>query len=259
MPRSEAPARPSTRGRVADARPALLLREQRRRRRRVRVAGVAVLVLLLVAGLAYLLGWSSVLSVSRVEVSGLVLLSEDEVLEAGGVPVGRPLARVDTEAVQAHVAALAPVREVEVRRAWPDAISIEVVERTPVLVVEVDDGLTLVDADGVSYATVPKLPAGVTADDVVAATVSAESNEERTELLADLATVVGSLPPELREQVEGIGADSTDTIELNLSEDRTLRWGSAEDSALKAEVALVLLENDGETYDVSVPSHPSVE
>nr|WP_269449918.1 FtsQ-type POTRA domain-containing protein [Auraticoccus cholistanensis] len=191
---------------------------------------------------------------TRVEVTGTSVLTAEQVVAAADAPVGRPLARVDTDAVAARVAGLAPVREVEVSRGWPSTLRVEVTERTPVLATGSGRQLTLVDAEGVGYTTVAELPEGV-----VRATLAEEvPAEDRHELLVDLATVVRALPAPLLEQVERVGTASADTIELHLAEDRVVEWGSADDSALKAEVAVVLLEQEGEVYNVTVPSHPTV-
>ena len=49
-----------------------------------------------------------------------------------------------------------------------------------------------------------------------------------------------------------------DTISLVLRNGRTILWGSAEDSANKAEVLDVLLDRKAQVYDVSVPGQPTI-
>lgn len=246
----------ASRSSLADARPALALRQRRRRRRRLRAAVAVVLLLAVTGGLTWLVGWSSVLSVTAVEVEGTSVLDAETVAATARAPLGRPLARVDTEAVEARVAALAPVREVTVSRAWPSTVLIEVSERTAVLATRAGGGHDLVDAAGVAFTTVDEVPEGVLPAELRGS--GGLPAAERTELLVDLATVVTALSPGLREQVESLSTDSADTIELTLSGDRVVEWGSAEDSGLKAEVALVLLEQEASTYNVSVPSHPTI-
>lgn len=245
----------ASRSTLADARPALALRSRRRRRRRVRAALVLVLLLAVAGGLTWLVGWSSVLAVTRVEVEGTSVLDADQVVGTAAAPLGRPLARVDTGAIESRVAALAPVREVRVERAWPSTVRIEVEERTAVLATRTAGGHQLVDAAGVAFTTVDRVPEGVLPAALRGG--GGMAAEERTELMVDLATVTTALSPRLREQVESVSTDSADTVELALTDDRVLTWGSAEDSDLKAEVALVLLKQEASSYDVSVPSHPT--
>ena len=52
-------------------------------------------------------------------------------------------------------------------------------------------------------------------------------------------------------------AAADDRIRLELAGGRTVMWGSAEDSAEKAEVLAVLLGRDARQIDVSVPGRPT--
>ncbi|WP_114561174.1 cell division protein FtsQ/DivIB [Desertihabitans aurantiacus] len=239
---------------VSDARPALRARRRQGRRRRLKTVLVLVLVLAVLGGLGYLVGWSSVLAVRSVRVEGTAVLTPERVREAAAVPSGRPLVRLDTDAIAARVAALAPVESVEVHRRVPDTVVLAVTERTPVLATARDGRWALVDRAGVAFTTVAEVP-----DGVVPAVLGEEvAPEQRERLLVDLATVVRACPPELLEQVRSVSASSADTLTLRLTDDRRLDWGSAEDSPLKAEVATVLLRQEGEVYNVAVPSHPTV-
>jgi cell division protein FtsQ len=57
-----------------------------------------------------------------------------------------------------------------------------------------------------------------------------------------------------------VRATSYDAISLELSGDRTVLWGSAEDSAAKAAALLAAMEAAGDArhFDVSAPSAPAV-
>ena len=55
-------------------------------------------------------------------------------------------------------------------------------------------------------------------------------------------------------------AEAVDRITLTLEGGRTLVWGSAEESELKAEVAAALFASvEAEVYDVSAPRHPTTK
>lgn len=244
------------RSRQAGGPPSLGVRRRRGPRRLVRVSLLLLLVVLLAGGVTWLVGWSPVLAVQRVQVEGTSMLTADEVTETARVPVGRPLARVDLTAIEDRVTTLGPVQQVRVERGWPVTVRIELTERTPVLAVQTDEGLQLVDGSGVAFAEVAEPPDGVVPAEVAGGV--GLSPADRAELLGDLATAVQAMPPELVAEVSSVETDSADTIEIALSEDRRVEWGSADDSALKAEVLLVLLEQEGEVYNVTVPSHPTV-
>jgi cell division protein FtsQ len=70
--------------------------------------------------------------------------------------------------------------------------------------------------------------------------------------------VVSALPDDLADRVDHVEVATVDRIELALRDDRTVLWGSAEQSDLKAEVLTSLLSQPGSTYDVSVPGQPTV-
>ncbi|HST65654.1 MAG TPA: FtsQ-type POTRA domain-containing protein [Mycobacteriales bacterium] len=209
------------------------------------LAAVAVAVVLLAAAV-WVVGFSGVLGVRRVTVTGLKALSAEQVRAAAAVPDGRPLARVDTGAVADRVRSLAGVERVAVTRSWPGTLRITVTERHGVALVDRGSALWLVDPDGVVFqrlSTHPKLPIlripGVRPDSDVAR--------------AALAAVT-ALPPTLLAHVEEVRAPTPEQVTLSLTGKRTVRWGGGADSAAKASVLVALLSRPGSYYDVSTPS-----
>ncbi len=97
------------------------------RRRPWRRALVIVLAVATVASLVWVVGWSAWLGVDEVEVTGVSGPEADAVARLVQVPVGTPLARVDTDAVGARVRERVTVAEVSVRRTWPGTLTVEVV------------------------------------------------------------------------------------------------------------------------------------
>ena len=67
------------------------------------------------------------------------------------------------------------------------------------------------------------------------------------------ASVAASLPPTLRRQVEDVTALTPDSVRLDLLGGAVVRWGSAQDSATKAQVLAVLLPRHAHVYDVTAP------
>ena len=224
-------------------------RRWRQRLRRLRPFLYAGLVVVLVVGGAWLVFFSSVVTVRDVSVHGNRTMSSVRVEAVAKAPMGRQLARVDLAAIQARVETLAAVRSVSVSRSWPHTIAISITERTPVAVVDRGAGLQAVDDDGVlfgSYAHRPDdLPLIATAPDV------------KSEALAEAARVVTSLRADIAGDVEQVEVESVDRIRLHLTGGRTVMWGSAEQSAEKADVLAVLLEQPGHEIDVSVPGRPT--
>jgi cell division protein FtsQ len=189
--------------------PPFLRPKTRTRVRRARRGWAArsVLALQLVAALASGAGalWagyskvmaSSRLKVARVDVRGGRFLSEGEVRELLGPAVGENILGLDIEALKAHLRASPWVADATVRRALPDTIEVEVRERVPVALAEVErlylmDGTgTLIDMYGPRTATFD-LPivrglAGLDAE------TRADHAQRAGALLADLGELGGEL------------------------------------------------------------------
>lgn len=224
-------------------------RRWRQRLRRLRPFLYAALVLVLAGTAVWLVLFSSVVTVREVEVSGNTTLSSARVESVAEAPMGRQLARVDLAAIQARVETIPAVRSVSVSRSWPNTLAIEVTERIPVAVVERGAGLQAVDEDGVlfgSYDARPgDLPLVETDPDV------------KAEALAEAARVVTSLRSDIQVLVDRVQVESVDRIRLRLADGRSVMWGSAEQSAAKADVLAVLLDRKADEIDVSVPGRPT--
>ena len=224
-------------------------RQWRRRWLAWRYLLVGVLVVALVAGGTWLVYFSDVLTVKRVEVSGEHLLSRQQVLKTAQVPDGEQLARLDVGAISARLRSLAEVRRVDVSRKWPSSVQIEITERVAVAVIEIGGRLRGLDADGVVFSSYPKPPPGLPRISSTSSTTP--------DALREAATVVSALPEELTAVVDHVEVLTVDQINLVLKDQRIVVWGSADDSALKAEVLLKLLRQPGKVYDVSVPGQPT--
>lgn len=250
--RTRAEERPA----VEDERTVRLARKRFARRQWARrwLAWRVVLALLAVVaalvGLVWLVFFSSVLAVKGVQVEGTGVLDPRDVRDVAAVPTGAPLAGVDLDAVAARVQALAPVADVDVSRAWPDRIRIDVTERVAVAVVDQDGVLHGVDDEGVMFRRYPSRPPSLPLLRIGVATQSAA--------LAEAARVMKTLPDQIAARVEYVSVSTVDTITLRLRSGQLVRWGSADESGHKAEVLAVLLEQKASMYDVSVPGQPVI-
>jgi cell division protein FtsQ len=202
---------------------------------------------LVVLGILAWIGYgTSMLGVREVAVSGATIIDEGQVRSAAAVPLGTPLARVDTDAVAARVGRLAPVASVDVSRSWPGTLVIHVTERVPVVSVATPTGFVLLDASGVAFRTVGVAPAGL-----VALKVTAPGPSDPATMAA--LHVLAALTPQLRAQLTAVSAALPTTIRLELTGGRVVVWGSADQSDVKARVATALLGRPGKTIDVSAP------
>ncbi|WP_374456655.1 cell division protein FtsQ/DivIB [Nocardioides sp.] len=214
-----------------------------------------VLAFLLVVGLVatsvWLVFFSATLQVKKVEVVGNELLSDGRIREIADIPLGEQLALVDLERADARIGSLAEVRSVDVTRTWPDAVRIEVVERTAVAVVELAGRLRGLDADGVVFREYRSAPKGMPR--------IRPGGGAGTDALKEAATVVSALPEDLATRVDHVEVATVDQITLVMRDQRQVLWGSAEESELKAEVIdRLLAAQEASVYDVSVPGNPTV-
>ncbi|MCW2831154.1 MAG: hypothetical protein JWP31_1846 [Aeromicrobium sp.] len=232
-----------------------LARARTVRRTKARRIAIAVVGLVATAAVVWVVWFSSVLSVSTVEVDGVTTLKSAQVQKAAAVPSGRPLARLDIARIEARVAKMARIESVDVTRSWPRTVHIEVVERTPVMWMTVDGQIRGVDRSGIAFRSFSKKPRKL-----LEASVTAIDQDERFDAVASLASVVELLESKgatLRRQVQSVSAASTDSIELNLTDGRAVVWGSTADGARKLRVLKALLGIKAKRYDVSAPDQPT--
>jgi cell division protein FtsQ len=226
--------------------------ERRRRSRRLgRMRpwlAVLLAVLLVVAGV-YVVWFSSLLSADKVEVTGTVIVPPVLVRETAQVPTGRPLARVDLDAIRARVSTLPAVKSVRVSRAWPDGIDIDITERVAVAVVPRGNGFRGLAADGVLFRTYDAGPPGLPE-------IKDEKNADK-DALQEAARVVGSMPPQVLRRVDHVSVATVDEIKLVMRSGRLVIWGNSSQSAQKGEVLAVLMKRPSSVIDVSVPGRPT--
>ena len=203
-----------------------------------------------VALLGWVVGWSALLGVDDIEVSGVSGAEAAAVAELAAVPTGTPLARVDTDAVADRVRERITVAEVSVRRSWPGTLSVDVVPRTAALVVKNPQGrLEVVDAEGIAFAVVRTAPKGVP---VVTATGSRGTTPGA--LQSSLA-LLHALPADLSGDVTALTVSSADLVTFTLGS-RTVVWGSGEQPARKVAILRALLRTKAKVIDVSAPDTP---
>jgi cell division protein FtsQ len=232
--------------------PSAAQRKMRRRLRRVRlrrwvVVAVPVVLVVLVVTAAWVVLASPYLAVRDVRVVGTHRLTPQDVEQAAGVTVGRPLVRVDLGAAQQRVERLRVVKSATVTASWPHTVVVTVEERTPVAAAQTPAGTWWqIDADGVTVTESSGRPAALVLVRLDPTTTSPAT-------LRAVAAVAGSLPSWLRRQVEDVTALTQDSVRLDLTNGGLVRWGSADDAATKAQVLAALLPRHAHVYDVTAP------
>ena len=226
-------------------------------RRRLRRTGV-VSAALAFAGLAAWIVLASPLlrlDSSRIEIDiDGTTTDEVAVRDAVMAQAGRSLVLIDADDLANDIQAIAGVAEATVTKEWPRGLRVSVAVHQPVAVVPLPDGgFALVAADGSSLGVQLLPPAGVPQ-------VIGPVGDEHARTVNAAVEVAASLPAEVATRTVEVRAETPDTVVLVIEDGPLVMWGSAEDSALKAEVVSTLLAADvaaGATYiDVSAPTVP---
>ncbi|MQA60786.1 MAG: FtsQ-type POTRA domain-containing protein [Actinophytocola sp.] len=221
------------------------------RRKALRRRWVAVLSVLTVLGLGYTVGFTELLAVRSIEVSGTDRIEQATVLDLAAIPRLRPMVRADTDGIEQRIAKVPQVERVVVSRTWPSTITIEITERHPVAYFVAHDGIRLVDRAGVPFHEVGKRPKKLPRLKVETVAASDQATGAAMRVLT-------AIPDKLRKRVTEVSADTGNSVELRLTKGKVVRWGNAAQIERKAQVLGALLSRPGEYYDVSSPELPTV-
>jgi cell division protein FtsQ len=211
----------------------------------------AVLLSVLAVGLGLILYFTPVMAARNFVVEGINTVPREDVLAAMQVREGTPLLQIDTDKVADRVAAIRRVATVRVQRDYPSSLRVTVVERIPVAVKELPDGVHWYDRDGVDFATEPA-PPGVPFFDIDNPSPSDPSTKAALQVLT-------TLNPDIARQVNRVAAPSVASITLTFDDGRVVIWGTTDRTEEKAEKLAALLTQPGRTYDVSSPDLPTVK
>ncbi|HJC29265.1 MAG TPA: FtsQ-type POTRA domain-containing protein [Candidatus Dietzia intestinipullorum] len=237
--------------RVRHSDPAVRARLRRRRRRTNRVylgLGLALAALLIGYIALYFI---PVFAVRDVSVQGVRTIPAQDVRERAAVASGTPLLQVDTHAVARRVAGIPRVDEVTVRRDYPSGLRIELVERTALVVVEVDGAPHLVDGQGVDFGQGEPPPG------TPELTVGDEARTNLPDVVRDLDTVFGEVRETTGREIESVEVDTPASIVLELVDGPTVEWGAAGRDHEKAVALEMVLSQPGEVWNVSNPALPT--
>ena len=194
----------------------------------------------------YVLGWSSLFTVSSVEITG----TKSQL--SSGISTGDRLARIEPRAVAGQFEDLDWVADAKVSRNWVSGkVTIEITERTPVAIFN----KTVIDSTGKSFALrgTPSSPlVQIQAVDLEAAIKA--------------VTFFSSLPTDLKSALKVVKVRGTGALVLeidNAGNALEIRWGIDGDNELKLKVyrALIALPENAaiKRVDVSAPHAPIVK
>ncbi|CAB4329817.1 unannotated protein [freshwater metagenome] len=236
--------------------------------RKLRRLFILLLAITLISGSSYLLGWSSVFTVSKITVEGTSSraeifrkLSSDSIELA----VGSKLARIETRAIKRSIGMLEWIDEVNVSRDWFDkSINVSVREKKAVAkAITTKNGLINFDASGEIFKPISasqqsiqeRLPLVIT-----------EGNDSAQ--LASVASLLAQMPTQMADLIlnlKSISVANSGYIQMETKVNELplrIDWGLVSDIDLKIEVLNALLklpENKRiKRVDLSQPELPIV-
>lgn len=230
-------------------------RRRSERWRRIRHVLLGLLGVGVVAGVVWVIWFSSALSVNRIEIDGTTTLTPMDVRSQAAVRLGEPLARVDTVAIESRVAAMERIDRVEVSRHWPRTIRIEVVERKPIGWVMSGLAIRALDRYGVDFRSLRSEPKNLV--EVRVETLDARMRQQALVSAAAVLELLRTDDPGLLKKVRYVRVASKDSVQLVLGKNRTVTWGSAGKGQQKLVVLRSLLKIKARGYDVSAPEQPT--
>ncbi|PXY51732.1 cell division protein FtsQ, partial [Virgibacillus profundi] len=154
---------------------------------------IALLGVLTIAGLGYILFFTSTVGAKTVQVVGARELPEEQILALAAVPDQRSMLRLDADEIRDRVLTLPGIATAAVSRSWPTTLRIEITERTPIGFFNGGNGFHLVDDAGTDFKTVPERPQGLPE-------LSLTGSSAADPVTRSIAGVLAAVPPQLRER-----------------------------------------------------------
>jgi cell division septal protein FtsQ len=216
------------------------------------------IISVIVIVLAYLLGWSSIFSVKKIEISGAPTAAiQSNIEKMSQIAAGQQLARVNPQSVSRKIEKLSWVKEVAISRDWlGGTVAIDIISREPLAFFNADEvpGQTI-DEEGKLFS----LPGYRNPELALISAKTPESALRANELFTQL-------PANFRSRITSMTASSSNTFTLQSTldgRDIRIRWGDNQDIALKISVINSLLklpENKAiKVIDVVAPHAPIVK
>ena len=208
------------------------------------IAGLVALVVLL-GVLVYV---APIVKVSQIEVQGTTHADPQAIREASAISAGDNMLRLDMADAAKGVSAVPWVEKVTVKRSWPTTVTVDVKEHQAIGYVMDGDTPHVVDENGQVFLTGVK-PEG--------ALEFKKTKRDDARAIDAAAKVLTSLSDDLRGKLEGIEAESADSIRLFFP-NQAVYWGSSDRAEEKAEATRIVLGREG-NWNVSNPAMPTVK
>lgn len=213
-----------------------------------RILYVLTAVLLIIAAVVVVY-FTPLFSVKNFEVRGQEVTSTEEIIEASKLREGDNLASIDARRAANDVATLPWIAKATVVRSWPDTVAIEVHERQAVMYVKRKDGEHLVDRTGTAFLIDTPPPGSIEIRG---------TKEDDAELFGKLGEIIESLS-DLPEEIVAFEVPDPYSVTLVFDDGRTVEWGAPENNHDKAVATRIVLQREGQHWNVSDPIQVTVK
>lgn len=188
-------------------------RKQRKVRKRRKLTPFLIVISVFILAAAVYLCLTMLFNVDRINIVGNTLYDELDLIKTSGIEKGENLFEVNTEYAEDKLYSVySYIEEVEVKRSFPNAVTVTIVEATPFSVLEEADGYTLVSAGGkVLERGLDEVPYGMLTVRGVSTVTDTEDNTKRVELMKKIITAMQKL-----EMTNYDFLDLSDTLEITM-------------------------------------------
>ena len=206
---------------------------------------IAITILVFVVA-AYILGWSTLLTVSSVEITGTKSVITTE------IKVGERLARVEPRSIAADLGRIAWIRSAAVSRNWMSGkVTIAIVERTPIAIFNEQ----VIDEEGVGFPLLNQKIQGLPHIQAMDIDTAIKATKFYNSLPKDFADAITTLK---------IASGDAYSFDMNVGKKFIeIFWGQDEENSLKVRVYKALIarpENiEIRRIDLSAPHAPIVK
>ena len=195
-------------------------KKQRKAKKRRKITPFLIVVSVFIFAAAVYLCLTMLFNVDRINIEGNTLYEELDLIETSGIEKGENLFEVDTVYAEDKLYSVySYIEEVEVKRAFPNAVNIKIVEAIPFSVIEEADGYTLVSAGGkVLERGLEEVPRGMLSVRGLSTITSTEDDIKRMDLMKK---IIGTMQKLGMENYNFL--DLSDTLEITMIYDNRVK------------------------------------
>lgn len=232
-------------------------KKQRKAAKRRKITPFLIVMSVFIAAAAIYLCLTMLFNVDHIDIIGNTLYEERDLIETSGIEKGENLFEVDTAYAEDKLYAVYNyIEAVEVKRSFPNGVTITITEAEPFSVIEEADGYTLVSAGGkVLERGLEEVPYGMLSVRGISTITSTEDDIKRTALMQRIINTMREL------EMEGYNfLDLSDTLEITMIYENRVRVELGNELELEYKLQFadkVIKDNLSETgyqlVDASVP------